>query len=209
MTRSALSAAQFVAQSVAQSVAVCAALVLMAPAARAADDVAARLDAAKASYAKGDVVRAARDAEAALAQMHERLGKMFSDTLPTLGGKWKAEAVETESLGEIGGGLSVSRAFTRDDSSINVTLLLDSPEAASAQAQIAAQAAQPNMRKLKAAGEDALLRFDSSTGTGEVTMVVAGRVVLEVQGDNIANTDALIEAANGWNVAKIKTLLGN
>ena len=172
----------------------------------AADDVAARLDAAKAAYAKGDVARAARDTEAALRQMQDRLGRMFAETLPQLSGKWKGEAVETESLGEIGGGVSVSRAFTRDDSSLNVTLLLDSPETVSVMAQIAAVPTQPHVRKIKAAGEDALLRFDASTNTGEVTMVVAGRVVLEAQGDNIATADPLVEAANGWNVGKIKTL---
>lgn len=186
-----------------------AAFILATAPALAADDVAARLDAAKASFAKGDVARAARDTEAALKQMHDRLGKMFAEVLPPMSATWRAEQVETESLGEIGGGVSVSRAYTRDDASLNATLLLDSPEAAAVAAQIAAASSQPNVKKIKAAGEDALLRFDSSTNTGEVTMVVAGRVVLEIQGDNIANADPLIGAANGWNVAKIKALLGN
>ena len=185
-------------------------LVLMIPAAGfAADDVPARLDNARAAYQKGDIARAARDTEVALRQMQDRLGKMFAETLPAMGGRWKAEPVETDSLGEVGGGLSVSRAFTRDDSSLNVTLLLDSPEVASALAQLAATPGQPNVKKIKAAGEDALLRFDAATGTGEVTMVVAGRAVLEIQGDNINNADALVEAANGWNISKIKTLLAN
>lgn len=187
-----------------------AALLLMFPAAAlAADDVPARLDSARTAYQKGDIARAARDAEAALRQMQDRLGKMFAETLPTMGGRWKAEPVETDSLGEIGGGLSVSRAYTRDDTSLNATLLLDSPEVASALAQLAATPGQPNVKKVKAAGEDALLRFDAATGTGEVTMVVAGRAVLEIQGDNINNSDALMEAANGWNVGKIKALLAN
>lgn len=184
-------------------------LASLAMPAGAADDVVPRLDAAKAAYGKGDAVKAAKEAEAALRQIHDRLGKMFAETMPALGGKWKADPVEVESLGEIGGGLSVSRAFIRDDSSINVTLLLDSPEAAAISAQLAASPTQPNVKKIKAAGEDALLRYDSSTGTGEVTLVVAGRAVLEVQGDNINAADPLVEAANGWNVARIKTLLGN
>ncbi|MGE4279790.1 MAG: hypothetical protein AB7G62_09410 [Magnetospirillum sp.] len=175
----------------------------------AADDVAQRLDAAKAAYGKGDAVKAAKETEAALRQIQDRLGKMFAEVMPPLGSKWTGDPVEVESLGEIGGGLSVSRAFIHDDSSINVTLLLDSPEAASIQAQLDVTQAQPNVKKIKAAGEDALLRFDSATGTGEVTMVVAGRVVLEVQGDNINAAEPLVEAANGWNIAKIKTLLGN
>ncbi|MBR9971678.1 hypothetical protein [Magnetospirillum sulfuroxidans] len=187
------------------------ALVLVCPlvSAAAADDVPARLDNARAAYQKGDIARAAREIEAALTQLHDRLGKIFAETLPNLGGQWKAETVETESLGEIGGGLSVSRAFTRGDASLNVSLLLDSPEVASVQAMLSGNSAQPNLKKVKVGGEDALLRFDAATGTGEITMVVGGRVVLEVQGDNINNTDPLLEAAAGWNVGKIKTLLAN
>ncbi|WP_291717593.1 hypothetical protein [Magnetospirillum sp. 64-120] len=175
----------------------------------AADDAAQHLDAAKAAFGKGDSIKAARETEIALRQIQDRLGKQFAEVMPALGGRWKADPVEVESLGEIGGGLSVSRAYIRDDSSINVTLLLDSPEVASTLAQLAANPPQPNIKKIKAAGEDALLRFDASTGTGEVTMVVAGRVVLEVQGDNITASEPLVEAANGWNIGKIKALLGN
>ena len=177
--------------------------------AAAADDVPARLDNARAAYQKGDIARAAREIEAALIQLHDRLGKTFAETLPNLGGLWKAESVETESLGEIGGGLSVSRAFTRGDASLNVSLLLDSPEVASVQAMLTGNSGQLNVKKVKVGGEDAVLRFDAATGTGEITMVVGGRVVLEVQGDNISNADPLLEAAGGWNVAKIKTLLAN
>lgn len=186
-------------------------LLLVCPlvSAAAADDVPARLDNARAAYQKGDLARAAREIEAALTQLHERLGKSFAEALPNLGGQWKAESVETESLGEIGGGLSVSRAFTRGDASLNASLLLDSPEVASVQAMLTGNPAQVNVKKVKVGGEDALLRFDAATGTGEITMVVGGRVVLEVQGDNINNADPLLEAAGGWNLAKIKTLLAN
>ena len=180
-----------------------------APAALAADEVASRLDTARIAYQKGDLTHAARDAETALRLLQERLGKIFGETLPSLGKSWQAEAVEVASLGDAGGGLSISRAYTKGDSSLNASLLLDSAEIESSQALLAQTSSQPNVKKLKIGAEDALLRFDAATVGGEITMVVGGRVILEVQGDNITSADPLIEAANAWNVAKIKTLLGN
>ena len=175
----------------------------------AADDVASRLDTARTAYQKGDLTRAARDTEAALQMLQDRLGKLFGETLPSLGKGWDGDGVEVASLGDAGGGLSISRAYAKGDASLNASLLLDSAELESTKALLAQPATQPHVKKLKVGAEDALLRFDPATNGGEITMVVAGRVVLEVQGDNITNADILIEAANGWNVAKIKTLLGN
>lgn len=175
----------------------------------AADDVAAHLDAARAAQQKADLLVAAHETELALKLLHDKLGRLFAETLPAMGGRWKAEEVEIDSLGEVGGGLSITRAYTRDDSSLNISLLLDSPEVAATQAMLAAPPVQPNLKKIKVGGEDALLRFDSGTGTGEITLVVAGRVQVEIQGDNISGPDPLVEAANGCNLSRLKALLSN
>ena len=187
---------------------VLAVLTLASTPALAADDVPLKLDSARAAYQKGDLARAARDVEAALKAMQERLGRIFAETLPTLSNRWKPDEVEIQGLGEIGGGLSITRAYTRDDQSLNASLLLDSPAGESAQALLAAPVAQQHVRKVKVGGEEAVLRFDPSTSTGEITMMVGNRVVLEVQGDNITSADPLLEAAAAWNLAKIRTLLG-
>jgi hypothetical protein len=52
------------------------------------------------------------------------------------------------------------------------------------------------------------LRFDSTAKTGEISMVLGGRVLLEIEGDNISSADLLLEAAKSWNIVKIKSLAG-
>lgn len=173
----------------------------------AADDVPARLDAARAAYAKGDLARAAHEVEAALQQMHDRLGKALADTLPQLPGAWKGDEAEIQGLGQIGGGLSVTRAYTKGDASLNASLLLDSPASESAAALLTDAVNQPHLKVIKVGADDAVLRFDASAHSGEVTMVIANRVVLEIEGDDITSADPLIEAARAWNVARIRTLL--
>lgn len=186
------------------------ALVLCAPVA-AADNVPGQIDAARAAYQKGDLARTAHALEAALNDIHDRLGKALAETMPPAVPGWQADPPEVQGLGQVGGGLAVTRAYSQHQASLNASLFLDSPAvetAAALFANSAAAAAQPNTKRLKVGGEDALLRYDGTTKTGEITLVLANRVLLSIEGDNIANADALTEAAKGWNIAKIKGLAG-
>lgn len=177
----------------------------------AADDVPARLDAARTAYQKGDLPRAARELDGVLRQLHERLGRALAEALPQPLPGWQGEPAEIQGLGMVGGGLSVTRAYERSDSTLNASLILDSPAVEAAAALLAnpaATAAQPNMKRIKVGADDALMRYDGSTKSGEITLVLGSRVLLEIQGDNLANSDVLVEAAKGWNLAKIRSLTG-
>ena len=172
----------------------------------AADMVPARLEAARAAHAKGDLARAAVELEAAVAELHSRLGKSLAEYMPAPLAGWQAEAVETQSLATTGGGIAVTRAYARDDSSLNAALIIDSPAVAAATGQFAAEP-QPNVRKIKLSGEDALLRWDATGRTGEVILVLGGRVLLQIEGDSLANSEVLLDAARGWNLGGIKKAL--
>lgn len=177
--------------------------------AQAAESVSARLDAAKAAYARGDVARSAAETEAALAELHARLGKSLAEFLPAPPTGWQAEAAETQAMGSAGGGIAVSRAYSRDESSLNAALVLDSPAVLSAAGQFATIAdGQPNFKRLKIGAEDALLRWDPSVRTGEITLVLGNRVLLQIEGDSLGTSELLTEAARGWNVAGIRKYLG-
>ncbi len=185
--------------------------VLLAAPALAADNVPAQIDAARAAYQKNDLPRTARALEAALQDIHDRLGRSFADTMPPAPAGWQADAPEIQGLGQVGGGLSVTRAYTKGEASLNASLFLDSPAVEAAAALLAnpaATAAQPNMKRVKVGGEDALVRYDGTNKAGEVTIVLGNRVLLEIEGDGLANADLLAEVAKGWNVAKIKGLAG-
>lgn len=174
-------------------------------------DVPAQIEAARAAYQKNDLPRTARALEAALADVHDRLGRALAESMPTPFSGWQAEQPEVQWLGQVGGGLAVTRAYAKGEASFNASLFLDSPAVEAAAALLAnpaATAAQPHMRRVKIGAEDGLLRFDAATKTGEITMVLGNRILLEIEGDNLSNADVLSEAAKGWNVARIRTLAG-
>lgn len=186
------------------------ALVLCAPA-WAADPVPGQIEAARAAYQKNDLPRTAKALEAALTDIHDRLGKALAETLPPAAAGWQADPPEVQGLGQVGGGLAVTRAYGKGESSLNASLFLDSPAVEAANALFGnptATAAQPNMKRIKVGNEDALLRYDAANKSGEITIVLGGRILLAIEGDNLANADVLTEAAKGWNVAKIRALGG-
>jgi hypothetical protein len=179
---------------------------LLALPAGAADTVPARLDAARAAHAKGDLARAAVELEAAVAELQARLGKQLGEFLPPPPPGWQVEPVEIQSLSGSGGGLSVSRAYLRDDASLNAALIIDSPAVASAAAQFLAPP-QPNARKAKLGAEDAMLRWDLESRTGEVLLLPTPRVLLQIEGDNLPGGEVLSDLAKGWNLAGIRKAL--
>jgi len=174
----------------------------------AAADVPSLIDSAHQFFQKGDIARAAHQLETALADLHDRLGRGLSEDMPPTPAGWQGEDAEIQGLGAVGGGLSVTRAYTKGDASLNASLILDSPAVEAAAALVANPAAQPNFRRVKVGADDALVRWDPAGRTGEITMVVGNRVLLQIEGDNLTNGDTLVDLAKGFNVAGIRKLIG-
>ena len=173
---------------------------------QAAESVSSRLDAARAAHARGDLARAALELDAALTELHARLGKQLGEFLPPPPTGWQADSAETQSLAGSGGGMAVMRAYGRDDSTINASVTIDSPAVSAAVSQLAA-APQPNSRQLKVGGEDAVMRWDAQGRNGEVLMVLGTRALLQIQGDNLPAGEVLSDMAKGWNLAGIRKVL--
>lgn len=176
---------------------------------RPGDSVPARLEAARAAHAKGDLARAATELEAVIVDLHARIGAALGEYMPPPPSGWTAEAPETQGLFNAGGGLSVSRAYARDDASFNALLVLDSPVVSATATQFHPGTVLPtNVRRVHVGQDDALLRWDATTHAGEITLVLGTRVMLQIEGDGIASGDQLIELAKGWNLVSIRKLVG-
>ncbi len=182
---------------------------VLGPRVGAADTIPSRIEAGRAAYAKGDLARTAAELEAAIIELHLRLGKVLAEFLPPPLAGWQGETVETQGLAGSGGGLAVTRAYAKAESTLNASLIVDSPAVSSAAGQFAANAPnQPNIKRIKIGAEDALLRWDGGNRAGEITMVLGNRAVLQIEGDGLGGSDLLVDAARGWNIAAIRKLLG-
>ena len=148
--------------------------------------------------------------QAAVALLNGRLSDQFSKVLPAPLAGWESGAPEQETLDTIGGGISLTRAYTKGDATLNAALIVDNPSVAASVAmfQSAPQvASQPGWSRLKLGGDDALMRYDAASRAGEIMMVIGGRVLLQIEGTEIAKDDVLVELAKGWNTAAIRKLI--
>lgn len=183
---------------------VMAVMIMTAAASALAADPTQRLDAARAALARNDLARAARELEAALTDLQDRLGKSLIEALPPALSGWKAENPEFQSLSQAGGGFSLTRAYEKGDASLNASLIVDSPAALGSNP---GGTPQPGQKKVKIGNEEALLRFDPQARNGELVILLSNRVVLEITGDNLSSADPLTDLGKGWNLGKIRSAL--
>ncbi len=175
-----------------------------------ADDVAVQIEAARGAYAKGDSLHALSALQAAIAVLNTRLAEQFSKVLPPAPAGWDAGSVDVQSLDTIGGGISLSKGFSKGEATLNAALIVDNPAvgASAAMFQAGPQVArQPGWSRLQLGGEEALLRYDATARSGEILMLIGGRVLLQIEGTEITSNDILVDAAKGWNTAAVRKLI--
>lgn len=175
-----------------------------------ADDISTQLEQARAAYVRNDPLHALSALQATINMLNTRLADVFGKTLPPPPAGWDAGTIETQSLDSIGGGVTVTRAYTKDNASLNAALIVDNPAVNSSVAMFqtgSQEAAQPGWTHLKINDTDALLRYDSANRAGEILIVVGDRVLLQIEGTDINKDVILVETAKGWNIPAIRKLL--
>lgn len=185
-------------------------LVLTAAKAVRADDVGNQLDIARTAYGKGDFLHALTNLQAAVSAMNARLVDQFSKALPPSPTGWDSSATDNQSLDGVGGGLSVTRAYNKGEALLNASLIADNPAVAAAQSLFlpgSQVSSQPGWSRIKIGTDDVLLRYDAASRSGEIMMVIGARVLLEIEGTEIAREDILVETAKGWNLGVVRRLI--
>lgn len=176
-----------------------------------ADDISVQIDTARGAYGKGDPLHALAALQAAANQLNQILASQFGKFLPPPPRGWDTTAPESQSLDGAGGGLSVTQAYSKGDSTLNASLIIDNPAVGASAALFqgtAQQVNRPGWSRIKLGNDDVLLRFDPVTRAGEVIMVIGDRALLQVEGNEIAEDDVLLEIARGWNVTQLRKLIG-
>jgi len=177
-----------------------------------ADDVADKIELARTANSKGDSLRALAALQTAEAAIAARLVDQFARVMPPAPAGWEATAPESEPLDAVGGGLTVTRGYQKGDSVMNATLTIDNPSVANSAALFQAGPSSGEggtaWRAVKVGPETAMLRFDPSSGEGEIVLVVQMRAALQIEGSDIPSDQALAAVAQGWNLTLLKKLLG-
>jgi hypothetical protein len=174
-----------------------------------ADDVTDSIDEAVKAYKAKDFAAAAQSLDAAAQLVRQKRADLFKALLPEAPSGWKAEDATVQAGGAamFGGGITVERRYTKDDSSsVTVKLITDSPIMQGVMMMMNnpmfANADGGKLERIK--NQKAI--FKNRDGSGSVNIVVNGTLLVQIEGSQV--TDANLRAfAEAVDYAKLAALL--
>lgn len=174
-----------------------------------ADDVEDSVQEAMKAYQSGDYQGAASSLEYAAQLVREKRGTALQAVLPApLAGWSAAEAkAETAAASLFGGMTSAERFYTKGDAKVTVRVVTDSPMLQGLMAFLTnpAMAAASGMKMQRIADQKGMVKYDPATKDGEVTVVVANRFMITVEGKGAEQQD-LVAYAGAIDYRKLQGL---
>ncbi len=159
------------------------------------DTVLSTIKEATRQYQAGDYSGSASNLDYASQLIRQKKSEKMKDLLPEPLPGWDGKEASAQALGAavLGGGVTVSRDYTRGASTIIVEIVSDSPVLQSVLMMlnnpVFAGAGGGRLETVK--GNRSVLKFDSGKKSGELYIVVASRFVVTVKGRQVAREDLL------------------
>ena len=159
------------------------------------DTVLSTIKEATRQYQAGDYSGSASNLDYASQLIRQKKSEKMKDLLPEPLPGWDGKEASAQALGAAvpGGGVTVSRDYTRGASTISVEIVSDSPVLQSVLMMlnnpVFAGAGGGRLETVK--GNRSVLKFDSGKKSGELYIVVASRFVVTVKGRQVAREDLL------------------
>jgi len=163
-----------------------------------ADDVLTTIDQAVTQYKSGDFAAAASNLDYASQLIRQKKSEKMKELLPKPLDGWKAEPANAQAVGTavFGGGITVSRVYNRDPSSVTIEIVSDSPVLQSVIMMLNnpmfAGASGGKLQMIK--GRRAIIKYDEADRSGEVNLVIASRFMVTVKGERVDEKDLLAYA---------------
>lgn len=158
-----------------------------------ADDVTTAIEEALKAYQDGDHSTAVESLNYASQLIQQKKGEALKDYFPEPLNGWQAQEATSQAIGAamMGGGLTASRTYRREDRSVTVQFVTDSPMLQPFMMMLAnPMAAASNGGKLETiGGQKALVQYDASKKRGDIRIVVANRILVTVEGSAVSAED--------------------
>ncbi len=154
--------------------------------------------------------------EFAITDMRKLISQGIAATFPDAPAGWSAMPVDTSSENSgaaalFGGsmGTILKRQFTQDDGngSLTATLTMDNPMIQGMAALFnnpAMLAAQPNIERLRIGRETGMLKWEPDDERAEATLMLDGRIMMQVVGENLESPEAAAELLKNWDIKAVR-----
>lgn len=171
------------------------ALTLLASPVFAEDEVLRTVDEAVSQYKKGDFAGAASNLDYASQLIRQKKSEEMKSLLPEPLAGWTAEPASAQALGTavFGGGITVSRSYSNPPASLSIDIVSDSPLLQSLVMMLNnpmfVGASGGKLEAVK--GQRAIVKYNESTRSGDLNIVVDNRFMVTVKGQKIGREDLL------------------
>ena len=172
-----------------------------------ADEVTDSIDEAIEYYNEGDLVEAANSLDYASQLIRQKRSGNLEDFLPEPLKGWSAKDVESQAAGAayLGGMISAKRHYRKEQSSITIEIITDSPMLQSMVMMLSnpAYASADGGKLTKIERQKAVIKYKSANKKGEISIVVAKKYLVSVKGSNV-NEVELVDYASAIEYKKLK-----
>ncbi len=171
------------------------AIVLSAQPLLAEDNVLSTIKEAIRQYQAGDYTGASSNLDYASQLVRQQKSEKMKGLLPAPPAGWQAGEASAQALGAaiLGGGVTVSRDYTKGSSVVSVEIVSDSPVLQSVLVMINnpmfAGAGGGKLETVK--GQRAIIKYEKSKTSGELYIVVASRFVVTIKGRQVTKEELL------------------
>lgn len=171
-----------------------------------ADDVTESINEALKQYGKGEFADAVQSLDYASQLIRQKKGGQLEAFLPQPIAGWKAEDAKSQAMGAsmFGGGVTAERSYVKGDSRVNVKIITDSPMMQGMMMMFSnpMMATSDGGKLEKINGEKAIVKYSNESKDGNINVVIAGRFLVTVEGNDVARQD-LIAFAQGIDFKKL------
>ncbi|AHE97914.1 hypothetical protein THITH_06215 [Thioalkalivibrio paradoxus ARh 1] len=176
-----------------------------------ADEIQEQIELGLELYQAQDYGAAITELEFAINDMRKLLSDRIADTFPAAPAGWTAAVVESQSGagGMFGGGTMLQRTYTQDDGNgqLEASLVVDSPMIQGIAVLFnnpAMMAAQPNTERVRIGRESAMLKWEPNRSQAEATLLLDGRIMMQVKGRNLESSDVAVELLRNWDLRAVR-----
>lgn len=188
---------------------------LLSPmAAQAQDEVVEQIELGLELYQEEDYGAAITELEFAINDIRKLLSGRIAETFPDAPEGWTAGEAESAGGGGAaalmgGGGSMLQRNYRQDEGEgrLEASLMIDNPMVQGMAAMFnnpAMIASQPNMERVRMGRESAIVKWEGDRSRVEATLLLDGRILMQVKGQGIESPDVAVELLKAWDLADVR-----
>lgn len=157
-----------------------------------------------------DWATAKLDLQDALKHVTDRQIDALAATFPPAESGWEISKDASGDGSNVMTGVMMSQQYKKGDSTAKAELSLDNPMLAmmSGMFNNPMLMQQQGFDRVRLGRENAMLKWNEKNSSGEITLILGGRVLLKIDGKRLASKDELVELAKGWDLSAIKEVAG-